>query len=433
MMDGNLGGIGGRTPKRSHKLVIGAIVLLLVIVAIFVFTRMKSNSAANAPAAPQTVRVETAVVARGDVPVYADGLGTVQAFYTATVSTRVDGELQTLSFTEGQTVKQGDVLAQIDPRPFRAALDQAIAVKAKDAAQLANAQRDLERYVTLAPEEFTSKQTLETQRALVAQLVAQVDGDQASIDSAKTQLDYTTIRSPIQGRTGIRQIDPGNIVHAAASTGIVVVTQVQPISVIFTMPADELITVSKAMSAGPVTVTALSRDGKTNLGEGVVKLIDNQIDQTTGTIRLKASFPNKENKLWPGDFVNARVFVQTRHGVLTIPTVAIQRGPNGVFAYLVKPDGTLEMRALQTGEEAGNITIVEKGLEAGDRVTTSNQYRLQPGIKVQVIEPGAPPAAGKDGSKAGAKGEAKAPPPDSKAPQAAKDASETKDSGSTGK
>ncbi|HSY27629.1 MAG TPA: efflux RND transporter periplasmic adaptor subunit, partial [Burkholderiaceae bacterium] len=268
------------------------------------------------------------------------------------------------------------------------ALDQAIAAKAKDVAQLANAKLDLKRYADLAPEEFTSKQTLDTQRALVAQIEAQIAVDQAGIDSAQTQLDYATIRSPISGLTGIRLVDPGNIVHAATATGIVVVTQVQPISVIFTLPADSLQAVRKAMASGLVTVNAVSRDGKGQLGSGSVSLIDNQIDQTTGTMRLKATFPNKENKLWPGDFVNARVLLQTRQHVLTIPSSALQRGPDGVFAYVVKADSTIEMRPLTLGEEAGAVSIVEKGLQEGERVTTSNQYRLQPNAHVQVLSTG---------------------------------------------
>jgi len=302
-----------------------------------------------------------------------------------------------LGFIEGQTVKPGDMLALIDPRPYQAALDQAIAAKAKDAAQLANAKLDLQRYVDLAPQEFTSKQTLETQRALVAQIEAQLAADQAGIDSAKTQLDYTTIRSPIQGVTGIRLADPGNILRAAAATGIVVVTQVQPISVIFTLPADSLQAVRKAMAAGSVTVSALSRDGKAQLGSGTVGLIDNQIDQTTGTMRLKATFPNKEGKLWPGDFVNAHVLLQTRQKALTIPSVAIQRGPNGIFVYVVKADSTVEMRLLKLGGETGAMTVVEQGLEEGERVTTSNQYRLQPKIRVLIYSA----ESGASGSPAG--------------------------------
>jgi multidrug efflux system membrane fusion protein len=387
--------------KSPRVLLLGAGILLILVLLVY---RAVDKPARSAPAAaaPQAVRVDSALAVRSDVPVFVQGLGTVQAFYTVTVSPRVDGELMSLGFTEGQTVKPGDLLAQIDPRPYRAALDQAIAAKAKDAAQLVNARLDLERYTALAPEELTSKQTLETQRALVAQLQAQVDGDQAAIDSAKTNFDYTTIRSPIQGRTGIRLTDPGNILHAANSTGIVVVTQVQPISVIFTLPADALYSVGRAMASATVAVAAISRDGKTPLGNGTIKLIDNQIDQTTGTIRLKGIFPNQDNKLWPGDFVNARVMVETRHDALTIPSAAIQRGPGGVFAYVVKADGTVEMRPLQVGADTGTVTIVEKGLNEGERVTTSNQYRLQPGAHVQVTTPAdMPKAAGAPKAAAG--------------------------------
>jgi multidrug efflux system membrane fusion protein len=373
--------MGGQNRTRVVMIGLG---LLLLIVLVFVGTMRKSGSAA-APASPAVVRVEAAKTARADVPIFVDGLGTVQALYTVTISPRVDGELMKVGFVEGQMVKPGDLLAQIDPRPYQAALDQAVAAKAKDVAQLANARRDLERYVDLAPEEFTSKQTLDTQRALVDQLVAQIAGDQAAIDSAKTQLDYATIRSPIAGRTGVRLTDPGNIVRANAGTGIVVVTQVQPISVVFTLPAEALQALIKAMASGPVSVTAVSRDGKTMLGTGIVGLIDNQIDQTTGTMRLKAGFPNKDNLLWPGDFVNARVQVQIRHNVITIPAAAVQRGPEGAFAYVIKPDSTVEMRRLELGEESGGAAIVETGLQAGEQVTTSNQYRLQPGARVQIV------------------------------------------------
>ena len=376
-----LGSIG-RNRTRLVMALAGAL-----LVGIF-FLRGASESPAAAPVAAAGVRAETAVATRGDVPVHLEGLGTVQAFSTVTITPRVDGELQSLGFVEGQMVKPGDVLARIDPRPFQAALDQAVAAKNKDQAQLANAKHDLERYVTLAPQDFTSQQTLDTQRALVAQLEAQVNGDQAVIDNARTQLDYTTIRSPIRGRTGIRMVDPGNNVHAAAGTGIVVVTQLQPISVIFTLPEEARLAVNAAMAAGPLPVTALSRDGKTALDTGTVMLVDNLIDQTTGTIRLKATFPNKDSMLWPGEFITARMLATTRRGALTIPSAAVQRGPAGVFAYVVKPDSTVEMRPLQIGEESGGLTIVEKGLEEGERVTTSNQYRLQPGTRVQVVQAG---------------------------------------------
>jgi membrane fusion protein, multidrug efflux system len=347
----------------------------------------KSSTAAP-PRTPSAIQVNTAVAAESDVPVYLGGLGTVQAFYTATIAPRVDGQLVKVAFKEGQMVKQGDLLAQIDPRPYQASYDQAVATKDKDAANLANAQRDLERYVTLAPQNFTSKQVLDTQKALVAQLTAQVKADQASIDSAKTQLDYTTISSPIPGRTGIRLVDPGNNLLAAANTGIVVVTQLQPISLIFTLPEEDLGDVADGMKNGTLAVQAISRDGKTVLGAGTLTLVDNEIDQTTGTIKLKASFPNEDSKLWPGQFVNAKVLAQTKHNALTVPSAAIQRGPSGVFVYVVKPDETVEMRQIQVGEDVEGKTLVTAGLQAGERVTTSNEYRLQPGTKVSYTPAG---------------------------------------------
>jgi multidrug efflux system membrane fusion protein len=333
--------------------------------------------------APPAILVETAVVTHADVPIYLSGLGTVQAFYTVTVTARVDGELQKIAFTEGQMVHKGDLLAEIDPRSNRAAYEQAIAVKARDAAQLANAKRDLERYVILQPQDLASKQTVDTQRATVDQLDAQLKVDQAVIDNARTQLDYTRITSPIDGRTGIRLMDPGNIVHAAATTGIVVVTQVQPISVIFTLPEEDLAAVNAALSAGPVDVTTVSRDGSTELDRGSLTLVDNEIDQTTGTAKLKATFSNVHNRLWPGQYVNARVLVRTERNALTLPATAVQLGPNGPFTYVVKPDSTVEVRQLKIGEESGGLTVVNSGLALNERVVTSNQYRLRPGVHVR--------------------------------------------------
>ena len=355
------------------------------LVALFLLTWRLVHKPADAAgrAAPQPIAVDTAAVSHADVPIYLQGLGTVQAFYTVTVTARVDGELQKIAFTEGQTVRKGDLLAQIDPRPNQAAYDQAVATKAKDASLLANAKRDYDRYTLLQPQNLASKQTVDTARALVDQLTAQLQVDQAIIDNARTQLDYTRITSPINGRTGIRLIDPGNIVHAAGTTGIVVVTQVQPISVVFTLPEEQLSAVGAALATGPVPVTTLSRDGSTVLDQGTLTLIDNEIDQTTGTARLKATFNNANNTLWPGQYVNARVLIRTEHNALTLPTAAVQLGPNGPFTYVVKNDSTVEVRPLKIGAESGGMTVVTDGLAFNERVVTSNQYRLQPGAHIR--------------------------------------------------
>jgi multidrug efflux system membrane fusion protein len=365
--------------RRSRAWLLGALAVVATLCWIWLPDR---RSDAAPPHGAQVVAVDTADVKRADVPVYLEGLGTIQAFNTVTVTARVDGELQKIAFEEGKTVNKGDLLAQIDPRPYQAALAQALAAKAKDEAQLQSAKADLERYLTLAPENLASKQTLDAQRATVAGLEAQIKGDQASIDNAQTQLQYTSITSPIQGRTGIRRVDVGNNVHATDTSGIVVVTQLQPISLIFTLPEDALGSIGSALSAGPVTVAAMSRDGSTELDRGTVTLVDNQIDQTTGTIRIKAVFPNPQNKLWPGQYVDARVLVRTDRSALTIPAAAVQRGPNGMFAYVVKPDATVEARPLKVGEESGSVYVIQDGIRDGERVVTSNQYRLQPGARV---------------------------------------------------
>jgi multidrug efflux system membrane fusion protein len=357
-------------------------------VAVLVLAALAWRGLAHRPAAaashaePPPVTVDIAVATRADVPVYLLGLGTAQAFYTVTVTARVDGELQKIGFTEGQLVHKGDLLAQIDPRPNQAAYEQAMAAKARDAAQLANAKRDLDRYKILQPQDLASKQTVDTQHASVDQLSAQLEVDQAQIDNARTQLDYTRITSPIDGRTGIRLIDPGNIVHAADTTGIVVVTQVQPIAVIFTLPEERLAQVSTALAAGPVKVIAETRTGET-LEEGTLSLIDNQIEQATGSVKLKALFKNARDALWPGQYVNARVLVRTDHDAITIPSAAVQLGPKGPFTYVVKEDSTVEARALTVGEDDNGLTVVRKGLDANERVVTSNQYRLQAGAHVR--------------------------------------------------
>ena len=366
---------------QKRALIGGLALAVLLLIAWRVIVHTPADAASRN--APPAIAVDTAAVGHSDVPIYLDGLGTVQAFYTVTVTARVDGEIQKIGFTEGQTVHKGDLLAQIDPRPNQAAYEQAVAAKAKDAAMLANAKRDLDRYILLQPQDLASKQTVDTARANVDQLSAQVQIDQAMIDNARTQLDYTRITSPIDGRTGIRLIDPGNIVHAAGTTGIVVVTQVQPISVVFTVPEEDLPTVGSALAAGPVQVTTLSRDGSTVLDQGTLTLIDNEIDQATGTAKLKATFSNTHNSLWPGQYVNARVLVRTERNVLTVPSAAVQLGPSGPFAYVVKADSTVEVRPLELGTESSGLTVITKGIALNERVVTSNQYRLQAGVHVR--------------------------------------------------
>jgi membrane fusion protein, multidrug efflux system len=363
----------------------------LVVIVLLAWHWIAAALRPKAVVRPTAVAVDVARVERADVPVYLEGLGTVQAFYTVTVTARVDGQIVKVAYKEGQHVHKGDLLVQIDPRPYRAALDVALATRAKDQALLANARLDMQRYELLAPEDLASKQTVDTQRALLAQLTAQVKADEGAIDNARTQLDYTTITSPIDGRTGIRLIDPGNIVHGADTSGMVVVTRLEPIAVILALPEEDFGELSEALKRGPVTATALSRDDKQVLDTGTVELIDNQIDQTTGTIRVKAILPNRAQRLWPGEFVNLRVRTRVRRQVLTIPSAALERGPEGTFTYVLRPDSTVAMAPLTVGEQQGGIVVVEQGVAAGQQVVTSNQYRLQPGTLVRAL---APEAAG---------------------------------------
>jgi multidrug efflux system membrane fusion protein len=358
-----------------------------------------AQSKKSQAAAPAAVPVETASAVLSDVPVNLLGIGSAQAFNTVTVTSRVDGQLQKIAFVEGQDVKAGQLIAQIDPRPYQAQLDQAVSKKAQDESQLQNAKQDLQRYQALAPQDYASKQTLDKAVAQVGLLEALVKGDQATIDAARTQLAYTTITSPIGGRTGMRLVDQGNNVRATDTTGIVVITQLHPISVVFTLPEESLIEISKAMSQAKVTVAALSRDGKTELGQGTVSLVDNRIDQTTGTIRLKATFANEANTLWPGQFVNVRLFLRTITNALTVPSAAIGRGPNGLFTYVVKSDGSVEIRPVDVAQDTGTIAVISKGLTPGERVVTAGQSRLQPGAHVQAsAQSGVPPVSSNEGS-----------------------------------
>ena len=334
------------------------------------------------PAAPPGVPVQLIGVTPADLPVTLEGLGSVQAFNTVTVRARVDGQLDQVLFTEGQAVRVGDVLARIDPRPYQASLDQAVAKKATDQALLTNAQLDLKRYTDLAQSSFASRQQVDTTRAQVAQYQAQVAGDQAQIDSAQTQLSYTTIASPIDGVTGIRLVDQGNIVNAGDSGGIVVLTQVQPIAVIFTLPAARLPDIREAMRGGALTVRALDRDRPQPLAEGKLALVDNQIDQATGSVKLKAVFENRDATLWPGQFVAAQLLLRVEHGVPTLPSSAIQRGPEGSFVYVVKPDRTVAPQPVEVRRYALGRAVLAAPLPEGTQVVATGQSRLAPGTRI---------------------------------------------------
>jgi multidrug efflux system membrane fusion protein len=298
----------------------------------------------------------------------------------------VDGELVNVAFHEGQEVKKGEVLAQIDPRPYQAALDNALATLAKDQATLSNAKRDLVRYQDTAGKGYSSRQQLDTQSSTVESATATIQADAVMVENARVQLGYTSITAPLDGVTGIRLVDQGNIVHAADATGLVVITQLQPISAIFTLPQSELPQVAAAHAKDTLSVTALDSDGRTELGQGTLELIDNQIDPSTGSIRLKAKFPNDQHTLWPGQFVNIRLRLGTVHDGLTVPSRVIQRGPKGFFAFVIKPDNTVEMRPLETGQEDRGQILVTKGLNPGDHVVLDGQLRLQPGSQVQAAE-----------------------------------------------
>jgi membrane fusion protein, multidrug efflux system len=350
------------------------------------------------------ISVTTATARIQDVPVTIDAVGTVQALNSVTIRTQVDGRLVHLDFTEGQEVKKGDVLAEIDPALYKAQYDQAVAKKAQDEANLANARVDVVRYEKLVAGKFLSQQQYATQKALVSQLEAQVRADQAAIDNAKTTLDYATIRSPIDGRVGIRLVDMGNILHPSDVNGIVVVTQLRPINIIFTLPQQALPSVQKAQADGVAKVRALAPDNATVIETGELKVVDNQIDQLTGTVKLKAAFANDDLKLWPGQFVNVRLMLDTLSKVVVAPSPAVQRGPNGAFVYILGEDGQAHMKSVTTGRQDENIVVILSGLEPGTTMITSGFSRLSDGAKVRVTasEEPAPAAAANEPKREGA-------------------------------
>ena len=334
--------------------------------------------------ADMPVPVFDAAARIADVPVFLSGVGTAKARNTVTVRAQVDGRIVSINFKEGQEVKRGDVLAKIDPATYQAQLDQAIAKKALDEAQLANAQRDLERYAKL-PDNVVAQKTIDTQRALVAQFTAQLKLDDAAIANARAYLDYTTILAPLDGRTGIRMVDEGNLVRGSdANAGIVMITEVRPISVIFTLPQQQLAQVNAALAQGPVSVEALDGDGKSVLDRGTLQVVDNQVDQATGTVRMKAEFANAQQQLWPGQFVNVRVLVDTLKQVVVVPTPAVQRGPNGTFAYVVQEDERVGLRPITVGLQTETRAVITKGIEATDRVVTTGFARLKDGSRVSI-------------------------------------------------
>src|SRR4051812_26558941 len=351
----------------------------------------KTENAPSSPARP-AVRVTIAPVEKADFPVYLTGLGNVQGFNTVVVRSRVDGQIDQIAFKEGQLVNQGELLAEIDPRPYQAALDQAKAKKAQDEANLANANLDLQRFTRLG--EFATRQQTDTQRSTVAQLTAQIAADNAAIFNAQTQVDYTSVKAPISGIAGLRQVDVGNIVNASTQTGIVTIAQIEPIAVVFTAPEEQLPSINEEQNKQALKVTALTTDGKKTLSEGSLAVVNNQVDTTTGTIRLKAVFDNKDHALWPGQSVSTRLLVTTLKDATVAPDQAVQHGTDGLYAFAVNADNKAELRKLKVANSVDGRTLIEDGLKPGERVIVAGQYKVQPGsvVATKVANSDAAPA-----------------------------------------
>jgi membrane fusion protein, multidrug efflux system len=376
---------------RSSRLIVVLVAGLAVaaIVAGLAMTHQAKSRTARGKQ-PASVPVTLTSATQRDVPIYFDALGTVQALNTVAIHAQVNGQVISVNFRQGQEVHKGDVLARIDPAPYKAALDQAVAKKNQDQAQLSDAQKDLVRFKTLALKHAETEQNVDTQQAKVDQFTAAVAADQAAIEAAQTQLDYATITAPIDGVVGFRQVDIGNVIHTTDANPLTVLTQVKPCTVIFTLPQDDLGPVREAMLKGSVDVLALDQDNVKQLAQGRLLLIDNQIDQTTSTIRLKAEFPNQDERLWPGEFVHIRILVATRKDAVTIPPAALQRGPEGVYVWVVKPDNTAELRPVDAQLVGKSTALVSKGLKAGERVVLDGQMRLDQGSPVSIRPSGGP-------------------------------------------
>jgi multidrug efflux system membrane fusion protein len=373
-----------------HKVIISAISAIAVatiVGALVVKHRFpfEAVSARTPPAVP-TAPVVAGTVSSSDVPIYLQGVGTVIAYNTVIVRSQIQGQITKINFTEGQAVKTGDLLAVIDPRPYQAQLEQATANRTRDEAQLTNAQANLKRYTTLGNQGWATPQLVETQTAQVAQLNAAIKSDEAQIEWAQTQLSYTQLTSPIDGVTGIRQIDIGNIIHPTDPNGLVVVTQLEPISVIFTLPETSLPQIQQHLANGSLKVEAYSQDNAMKLDEGSLDFIDNEIVQTTGSVRFRANFPNKEHRLWPGELVNAWLLLDTRHNGLTVPTPAVQQGPEGPYVYVINADSTVAVRPVKVAQVSNGEALIDSGLSAGEQVVVDGQYKLQPGIHVILLE-----------------------------------------------
>jgi membrane fusion protein, multidrug efflux system len=386
LLNGNL--MHRRTPMQ-RKIIIPTVSLIVVLAGSGAFAFLHGPASKNSAAPPESppVPVVAGVVSQHDVPIYLSGVGTVIAYNTVVVRSQIQGQIISINFTEGQAVHTGDLLAQIDPRPYQAQIEQLTANRDRDQAQLGNSVANLNRYTPLAQKGYATAQLLDTQKAQVSQLQNAVKSDEALIDAANVQLSYTRLTSPIDGVTGIRQIDMGNIIHPTDANGLVVVTQIEPISLIFTLPETDLpeIQQQQLQTKAPLTVLAYSQDGKIKLDQGTLGLVNNQILQTTGSIQLKANFPNKAHRLWPGELVNARLLLDTRHDGLTVPASVVQLGPKGAYAYVIDPNNAVEFRPVTIAQISDGQALINSGLKANEQVVVDGQYKLQPGTHVTIL------------------------------------------------